>query len=83
MLLIELALFVLFNPTSLYSIISKDPNDNRLLSKKLTHCWIQQFINIYHIVLLIQRDWLTCNPRIELQIKMQIAHHLNVLHRGF
>ena len=40
-LLIELGLSFLFDPTSFYTINYKDPKDNRLLSKKLMHSWIQ------------------------------------------
>jgi hypothetical protein len=36
-LLIEMALSVLLNPTSIYTIQSRDPKYNRLLIEKLNH----------------------------------------------
>jgi hypothetical protein len=40
-LLIELALSVLLDPTSIYTTQSRDPKDNRLLIEKLNHSWVQ------------------------------------------
>jgi hypothetical protein len=40
-LLIELALSVLLDPTSIYTAQSRDPKDNRLLIEKLNHSWVQ------------------------------------------
>jgi hypothetical protein len=40
-LLIELALSMLLDPTSIYRAQSRDPKDNRFLIEKLNHSWIQ------------------------------------------
>jgi hypothetical protein len=82
-LLIELALSVLLDPTSIYTAQSRDPKDNRLLIKKLNPSWVQRFMDAHNIVLLSQRGKLSCSLGKELQIEMQAAHHLGVLQRGF
>jgi hypothetical protein len=82
-LLIELALLVLLDPTSIYTAQSRDPKDNRLFIEKLNHSWVQRFMDVHNIVLLSQRGKLSCSPWKELQIEMQAAHHLGVLQRGF
>jgi hypothetical protein len=82
-LLIELALSVLLDPTSIYTVQSRDPKDNRLFIEKLNHSWVQRFMGVHNIVLLSQRGKLSCSPGKELQKKMQAAHHLGVLQRGF
>ncbi len=82
-LLIELAETILFDPTSPYTIHSRDPKDNIFLSKKITPSWAQQFMHTYNLVLLTQRGRLICSPEKELQIERQTTHHLGVLHRGF
>jgi hypothetical protein len=51
-LLIELALSVLLDPTSIYTTQSRDPKDNRLLTKKLNHSWVQRVMDVHNIVLL-------------------------------
>jgi hypothetical protein len=82
-LLIELALLVLLDPTSIYTVQSRDPKDNRLLIEKLNHSWIQRFMNVHNIVLLSQRGKLNCRLEKEIQIEMRAAHHLGVLQRDF
>jgi hypothetical protein len=82
-LLIELALLVLLDPTSIYTAQSRDPKDNRLLIEKLNHSWVQRFMDVHNIVLLSQCGKLNCSPGKEIQIEMQVAHHLGVLQRGF
>ena len=77
-LLIELAQFFLFDPTSLYTIHSRDPKNNKLLSQKLIHNLVQQFMRLYNIIFLIQRGQLTYSSK-----KMQTTHHLGVLQKGF
>ena len=62
---------------------SIDPKDNVLLINKITHSWMNQFMDSHNIMLLSQRKRLTCNLEKELQIEMEIAYHLEVLHRGF
>ena len=79
-LLTELAKTILVDPTSPYTALSRDPKDNVLLLKKMTHCWIQQFIHVQNIVLLCQRGHLTCSPEKEQEIEMQVAYHPGVLH---
>jgi hypothetical protein len=74
--LIELALSVLLDPTSIYTAQSRDPKDNRLLIEKLNHSWVQRFMDVYNIVLLSQRGKLSCSPEKEIQIEMQATHHL-------
>ena len=51
-LLIELANSILLDPTSLYTAQSRDPNDNVLLTSKLTPSWVQQFMHVRNIALL-------------------------------
>jgi hypothetical protein len=80
-LLIELALSVLLDPTSIYTTQSRDPKDNRLLIEKLNHSCVQRFMDVHNIVLLSQCGKLNCSPGKELQI--EAAHHLGVLQRGF
>ena len=82
-LLIELALLILLDQTSPYTIQLRDSKDNRILVEKLTHCWMQQFMHVHNVVLLCQRERLTCSPEKEMQIEMHTAFHLGVLHRGF
>jgi hypothetical protein len=82
-LLIELALSVLLDPTSIYTSQSRDPKDNSLLIEKLNHSWVQRFMDVHNNVLLSQRGKLSCSPGKELQIEMQAGHHLDVLQRGF
>jgi hypothetical protein len=81
--LIELALSVLLDPTSIYTAQSRDPKDNRLLIEKLNHSWVQRIMDVHNIVLLSQCGKSSCSPRKELQIEMQAAHHLGVLQRDF
>jgi hypothetical protein len=61
-LLIELALSMLLDPTSIYIAQSRDPNDNRLFIEKLNHSWVQRFMDVYNIVLLSQYGKLSCSP---------------------
>ena len=82
-LLIELTMSILLDPTSSYTIQSRDPKDNVLLTSKLTPSWIQQFMHVHNIVLLSQRGRLTCSLEKELQIERATTYHLGVLHRGF
>jgi hypothetical protein len=44
---------------------------------------MQQFMDVHNIVLLSQRDNLSCSPKKERQIEMNTAYHLDVLQRGF
>ena len=82
-LLIELAMTSLLDPTSPYTIHSRDSKDNVLLIEKLTSSWLQQFMFVHNIVLLSQTGCLTCSPEKEREIEMHTAFHLGVLHRGF
>jgi hypothetical protein len=82
-LLIELALSVVLDPTSIYTAQSRDPKDYRLLIEKLNPSWVQRFMDAHNIVLLSQRGKLSCSLGKELQIEMQATHHLGVLQRGF
>ena len=82
-LLIELALSILLAPDSIYTIHSRDPKDNRLLTKKICHSWMRQFMDVQIIVLLFQRGRLSCSPKKEQEIEILIAYHLDVLQRGF
>ena len=54
-----------------------------MLTEKICHSWIQQFIEVHNIVLLSQRGRLSCSPEKEQEIEMHTAHHLGVLQRGF
>jgi hypothetical protein len=69
-LLIELALSVLLDPTSNYTIQSRDPKDNRLLIEKLNHSWVQRFMDVHNIVFLSQQERLSCSPGKEIHIVM-------------
>jgi hypothetical protein len=69
-LLIELALLVLLDPTSIHTAQSRDPKKNRLLIEKLNHSWVQRFMDVHNIVLLSQRGKLSCSPGKDLQIQM-------------
>jgi hypothetical protein len=60
-LLIELALSVLLDPTSIYTAQSRDPKDNRLLIEKLNHSWVQRFMDVHNIVWLSQCGKLSCS----------------------
>ena len=82
-LFIELAMFILLDPTSPYTAQSCDPKDNVLLTSKLTPSWIQQFMHIHNIVLLLQRGQLTCSLEKELQIERATAYHLDMVYRSF
>jgi hypothetical protein len=44
---------------------------------------MQQIIDVYNIILLLQRDNLSCSPEKEMKIEMNTAYHLGVLQRGF
>jgi hypothetical protein len=61
-LLIEVALSMLLDPTSIYTAQSRDPKDNRLLIERLNHSWVQRFMDVHNIVLLSQRRKLSCSP---------------------
>ena len=82
-LLIELANSILLGPESPYTIHSRDPKDDILLTQKLTHSWGQQFMHVQNIVLLSQTGRLICSPQKEIQIERNAVHHLEVLKRGF
>jgi hypothetical protein len=82
-LLIELILSILIAEDSIYHAQSRDPKDDRLLTQKITHCWMQQFMDMYNIVLLSQRSNLSYSPEKERQIEMNTAYHLGVLQRRF
>ena len=82
-LLIELAMSILLDPTSPYTVQSRHPKDNVLLTSKLTPSWIQQFMHVHIIVLVSQCGRLTCSPKKELQIERATTYHLGVLHRSF
>ena len=82
-LLIELANLILLGQDSQYTVHSRDPKDNILLTQKFTHSWGQQFMHVHNIVLLSQTSRLTCNLEKEIQIERNIVYHLGVLKRGF
>ena len=82
-LLRELAISILVAPNSIFTANSVDPKDNVLLITKITHSWMNQFIDSHNIVFLSQRGRLTCSPKKELQIEMETAYHLGILQRGF
>jgi hypothetical protein len=82
-LFIELTLSILLTEDSIYHDQSRDPKDDKLLTQKSTHCWMQQFMDVHNIVLLSQRGNLSCSPEKERQIEMNTAYHLDVLQRGF
>ena len=82
-LLRELAISILVAPDSIITANSIDPKDNVLLITKITHSWMNQFMDSHNIVLLSQRGCLTCSPKKELQIEMETAYHLGILQRGF
>ena len=48
-----------------------------------TNSWIQQLMDLQNIVILSQHGRLVSSPSKELQIEMQIAYPMGVLHRGF
>jgi hypothetical protein len=64
--LCELALFVLLGPDSIFTKQSRDPKDNRLLTKKIYYSWIQQFMDVHNIVLLSQCGRLICSVEKEI-----------------
>ena len=78
-LLAELVLSILLDPTSPYTIQSRDPKDDALLTSKFTPTWIQQFMHVHSIVLLSQRGGLTCSLEKEVQIERATMYHLGVL----
>jgi hypothetical protein len=82
-LLIELILYFILAEDSIYYAQSRDPKDDKFLIQKITHCWMQQFIDVHNIVLLSQRDNLSYSPEKERQIEMNTAYHLGILQRGF
>jgi hypothetical protein len=82
-LLIELTLSILFAEDSIYHAQSRDPKDDKLLIQKITHCWMQQFMDVHNIVLLSQRGNLSCSPEKERKVEMNTAYHLGILQRGF
>ena len=82
-LLRELAVSILVASDSIFTANSVDPKDNVLLITKITHNWMNQFMDSHNIVLLSQRGRLTCSPEKELQIEMETTYHLGILQRGF
>jgi hypothetical protein len=82
-LFIELTLSILLAEDSIYRAQSRDPKNDKLLIQKITHCWMQQFMDVYNIVLLSKMGNLSCSPEKERQIEMNTAYHLGVLQRGF
>jgi hypothetical protein len=82
-LLIELTLSILLAEDSIYHAQSQDPKDDKFLTQKIIHYWMQQFMDVYNIVLLSKRGNLSCSPEKERQIEMNTAYHLDVLQRGF
>jgi hypothetical protein len=44
---------------------------------------MQQFMDVHNVVLLSQKDNLSCSPAKERQIEMNTAYHLGFLWRGF
>jgi hypothetical protein len=78
-LLIELTLSILVADDSPYHAQSRDPKDDILLTQKITHCWMQRFMDAHNIVLLSQRGNLSCSPEKERQIEINTAYHLGVL----
>ena len=82
-LLIELANSILLGQDSPYTVHSRDPKDNILLTQKLNHSWDQQFMHVHNIVLLSEIGRLTCSLEKEIQIERNIVYHLVVLKRGF
>ena len=51
-LLIELLLSILLAEDFLYYAQSRDPKNDKFLTQKITHCWMQQFMDVHNIVLL-------------------------------
>ena len=82
-LLRELAISILIALDSIFIASFVDPKDNVLLISKITHSWMNQFMDSHNIVLLSQRGRLTCSPEKELQIEMETSYHLGILQRGF
>ena len=82
-LLIELILSILLAKDSIYHVQSWDPKNDKFLIQKVTHYWMQQFMDVYNIILLSQRENLSCSPKKERQIEMNMAYHLGILQRGF
>jgi hypothetical protein len=78
-LLCELTLSVLLGPDSIFTEQSRDLKDNRLLTEKICYSWIQQFMDVYNIVLLSQRGRLICSVEKKLQIEMDTTYHLGIL----
>ena len=78
-LLAELTVSILLDPTSPYTAQSCDPKDNALLTSKFTPSWIQQFMHVHSIVLLLQQRRLICSSEKELQIERATSYHLGVL----
>jgi hypothetical protein len=77
--LCELTLSVLLGPDSIFTEQSRDLKDNRLLTEKICYSWIQQFMDVYNIVLLSQRGRLICSVEKKLQIEMDTTYHLGIL----
>jgi hypothetical protein len=82
-LLIVLTFSILLAEDSIYYAQSWDPKDDKLLTQKIIHCWMQQFMMVHNIVLLSQRGNLSCSPQKERQIEMNMAYYLDILQRGF
>jgi hypothetical protein len=82
-LFIELTLSILLVEDSIYHAQFWDPKDDKFLTQKIIHCWMQQFMDVHNIVLLSQRDNLSYSPEKERQIEMNTAYHLGILQRGF
>ena len=82
-LLRELAISILIAPYSIFTTNSIDLKDKVLLISKITHNWMNQFMDSHNIVLLSQRMCLTCSPKKKLQIEMENAYHLDILQRRF
>jgi hypothetical protein len=55
-LLIELALSVLLDPSSIYTTQFRNPKDNRLLIEKLNHSWVNLIKNIDETQFVINMD---------------------------
>lgn len=54
-----------------------------LITKKLCHNWMQQFVDIHTMVIFPQKCQLTCSMKNELQIEIHTTYELRVLQKTF
>ena len=77
-LFLKLAKFILIALDSPYTNKSRDSRHDRHFINKLSPSWIHHFMAIHNVVLLLQPNHLTCNPKVEKQIEMTTAYNLEV-----